>query len=83
MTRRRSASLTTSTKSISQGGAPARAARFHCCEGLGTQGAPSVWAGNPQANASAGQACSQSDMARGESRQSMRSSAISNSDSSV
>jgi len=83
MTRRRRASLTTRTKSVSQGGAPARAARFHCCEGQGTQGAPSGRAGRPQAKANAGQARSQSVIARGESRQRVRSSAISSSDSSL
>ncbi len=83
MTRCRSAAVTVSTKRVSQHGAPARAARFHCCEGQGTQGAPSGRAGRPHANASAGQARSQSDIARGERRQSVRSSASRSSDSSV
>ncbi len=74
ITRRRMDSVTTSTKSVSQGGAPARAARFHCWEGLGTQGVPSGRAGRPHANAKAGQARNQSVMARGERRQSVRSS---------
>ncbi len=79
MTRRRMASVTTSTKRVSHGGAPARAARVHCCEGQGTQGVPSSRAGRPHANTKAGQARSQSVKARGESRQSVRSSAISSS----
>jgi len=50
------ASLTVSTKSVSQGEAPVRAARFHCCEGLGTHGVLSARAGRTQANTKTGHA---------------------------
>jgi hypothetical protein len=42
------------------GGAPAWAARFHCCDGLGTRGRPCASGGRPQASASAGQLTSHS-----------------------
>jgi hypothetical protein len=79
MRRRWMASLTASTKSISLGGAPTWAARFHCCDGLGTQGEPAGRSGKPQAHANAGHACSQALISRGDRRQSVRSSAISSS----
>jgi hypothetical protein len=77
------ASRTVRTKSISNGGAPAAAARFHCWLALGTRSRPCRSRGRPHASASAGQATSHSCMSWYDSRQSVRSSAIKSSDSSA
>jgi hypothetical protein len=56
----KSPARTSSTKSISLGGAPAARNRLLCCALLGTRGRPSVPIGSPQASAKAGQAHNQS-----------------------